>query len=147
MSDTTLRSCRDEWVEAGVFDRLVIGAEEAYDRIISLDLTETAIDGSLHKSPCGGEGTGKNPTDRAKLGLKWSILTDKVGIPIGWAIDGANRNDVKMFAPTLDAAAKVGLLFDIETLHLERGYDSDGIRRSCKERALDDVVIARKAKR
>ena len=102
VSDTTLRSRRDEWVEAGVFDRLVKEAEEAYDRIIGLDLTETAVDGSLHKSPCGGEGTGKNPTDRAKLGWKWSILTDRVGIPISWAIDGANRNDVKMFAPTLD---------------------------------------------
>ena len=52
-----------------------------------------------------------------------------------------------MFAPTLDAAAMVSLFFDIETLHLEPGYDSDGIRQSCKERALDDVVIARKAKR
>ena len=147
VSDTTLRARRDEWIKAGVFDRLVKEAEGAYDRIIGLDLTETAVDGSLHKSPCGGEGTGKNPTDRAKLGWKWSILTDKVGIPISWAIDGANRNDVKMFAPTLDAAGEAGLLADIETLHLDRGYDSDGIRQSCKDHELDDVVIARKAKR
>ncbi len=42
---------------------------------------DVAVEASLHKSPCGGEGTGKNPTDRAKLGHKWSILTDKNGIP------------------------------------------------------------------
>ncbi len=58
-----------------------------------------------------------------------------------------NRNDVKMFAPTLAAASKAGPLADIETLHLDRGYDSDGIPQSCKERALADGVIVREAKR
>jgi hypothetical protein len=28
-------------------------------------LSEVAVDAGLHKSPDGGEGTGKNPTDRA----------------------------------------------------------------------------------
>ena len=73
---------------------------DAYDRIIGLDLSEVAIDGSLHKAPCGGEGTGKNPTDRAKLGWKWSVAADANGIPLGWAIDGANRNDVELLEPT-----------------------------------------------
>jgi|SRR5664280_1190283 len=73
-----------------------------------LDLTEVAVDGSLHKSPCGGKGTGKNPTDRAKLGWKWSIATDRHGIPIGWTIEGANRNDSILLAPTLDDVADRG---------------------------------------
>ena len=106
VSDTTLRARRDEWIVAGVFDALRRHAVHAYDRIIGLDLSEVALDGSLHKAPCGGEGTGKNPTDRAKLGWKWSIATDAHGIPIGWAIDGANRNDVKMLDPTLDDLAQ-----------------------------------------
>jgi transposase len=50
VSDTTLRARRDEWIETGVFD---------------------AVDGSLHKAPYSGEGTGPNPTDGAKLGWKW----------------------------------------------------------------------------
>ena len=91
VSDTTVRARRDEWEMAGVFDAIAAEAITAYDKIIGLDLSEVAVDGSLHKSPAGGEGTGKNPTDRAKLGWKWSILTDAKGIPIGWTIDGANR--------------------------------------------------------
>ena len=87
--------------------RVACHALHAYDRIIGLDLSEVAIDGSLHKAPCGGEGTGTNPTDRAKLGWKWSIATDANGIPIGWAIDGANRNDVKLLGPTLDDVDRV----------------------------------------
>ena len=116
-------------------------ALHAYDRIIGLDLSEVALDGSLHKAPCGGEGTGKNPTDRAKLGWKWSIATDAHGIPIGWAIDGANRNDVKMLDPTLDDLARAGLLEEIETLHLDRGYDYPKVRAQLAGRGLDDLNI------
>ena len=81
----------------------------AYDRVIGLDLSEVSVDGSLHKAPCGGEGTGPNPTDRGKTGWKWSIATDKNGIPVGWATDGANRNDCVLLSPTLRDVAARGL--------------------------------------
>ncbi|HMG41013.1 MAG TPA: transposase, partial [Acidimicrobiales bacterium] len=64
VSDTTLRARRDEWIDAGVFDALEAQAKAAFDRIIGLDLSEVSLDGSLHKAPYGGEGTGPNPTDR-----------------------------------------------------------------------------------
>lgn len=141
VSDTTLRSRRDEWIAAGVFDRLKNEAVAAFDRIIGLDLSEVSIDGSLHKAPYGGEGTGPNPTDRGKLGWKWSVAVDANGIPIGWVIDGANRNDIKLLGPTLDAVATNGLLVDIETLHLDRGYDYPVIRRQLTSLGIDDHVI------
>ena len=110
VSDTTLRARRDEWIEAGVFDALGTEAIAAYDRIVGLDLTDVAIDGSQHKAPCGGEGTGRNPTDRGKRGWKWSLMCDRAGIPVGWAADGANRHDTILFEPTLDDVARRGLL-------------------------------------
>ncbi len=88
VSDTTLRARRDEWIKAGVFDRLCFEALAAFDRIVGLDLSEVAVDGSIHKAPCGGAGTGKSPVDRGKLGWKWSVAADRNGIPVGWAIDG-----------------------------------------------------------
>ena len=147
VSDTTMRSRRDEWIAAGVFISLEREAQHAYDKIIGLDLSDVSVDGSLHKSPCGGEGTGKNPTDRGKLGWKWSILTDLNGIPFGVAIDGANRNDSVMLAPTLDDAGARGLLGDIETIWLDRGYDSNVTLERLKERHLSDAVIAKRRKR
>jgi transposase len=137
VSDTTLRARRDEWIDAGVFDKLVAEALAAFDRIIGLELGDVALDGSLHKAPYGGEGTGPNPTDRAKLGWKWSVASDGHGIPIGWAIDGANRNDVRMLEPTLDAIAERGLLVDIDTLHLDRGYDSGAVRQRLRDVGTD----------
>jgi transposase len=147
VSDTTARERRDEWIAAGVFTAIAHEAINGYDKIMGLDLSDVAVDGSLHKSPGGGEGTGKNPTDRAKLGWKWSILTDRNGVPIGWAIDGANRHDSVMLEPTLQAAAEIGLLAEIETLWLDRGYDSDVTRMRLSALGIDDAVIAKKRKR
>jgi len=144
VSDTTLRSRRDEWIAAGVFDRLETEARAAYDRILELDLGGVAIDGSLHKAPCGGEGTGKNPTDRAKLGWKWSVASDTAGIPVGWAIDGANRNDVKMLRPTIDAVEANGLLGEIGIVSLDRSYDYPKIRRQLCDRGLTEHDIQKR---
>jgi transposase len=143
VSDTTLRSRRDEWIEAEVFDRLVEEALAGYDRVIGLDLSEVSIDGSQHKAPCGGEGTGKSPVDRGKVGWKWSIATDTFGIPIGWTTDGANRHDCVMVPATLEALASRGLLVEIETLHLDRGYDNSIVRRQVAAAGIADLVCAK----
>jgi transposase len=146
-SETTLRRRRDEWEAAGVCKHLVEEAINAFDKVIGLDFSDVSIDGSLHKAPTGGEGTGPNPTDRGKSGWKWSLATDTNGVPIGWVIDGANRNDSILLAPTLDDVAERGLLSDIETLWLDRGYDSEVTRSRLTERGIDDAVIAKKRKR
>lgn len=145
--ETTVRNRRTEWLNAGVFNKLVEESIAGYDRIIGLDLSEVAVDGSLHKAPCGGEGTGPNPTDRAKIGWKWSVATDLFGIPIGWVIDGANRNDSILLAPTLQTIADRGLLLDVETLHLDRGYDSRLTTGRCHAAGLNDIVCAKRKRK
>lgn len=147
VSATTLRQRRTEWLAAGVFDKLAEEALAAYDRIIGLDLAEVAVDGSLHKAPCGGEGTGRNPTDRGKLGWKWSLATERWGIPIGWVIAGANRNDSILLEPTLAQVAARGLHLDIGTVHLDRGYDSDATLERTSALGLTDVICAKKRPR
>jgi len=47
--------------------------------------------------------TGPNPTDRGKQGAKRSLLTEASGIPVGLAIDGANRHDMKLVKATLES--------------------------------------------
>jgi hypothetical protein len=73
-------------------------------------------------------GTGPNPTDRGKTGWKWSIATDRQGVPIGWVSDGANRNDCVLLPATLDGVAARCLLEEVETLHLDRDYDNSIVR-------------------
>ena len=50
-----------------------------------------------------GKKTGKNPTDRGKLGVKRSALIDGRGVPLAVAVEGANVPDQKLVAETLDA--------------------------------------------
>lgn len=147
VSDTTARERRNEWVEAGVFDAIANEAVSGYDKIVGLDMTEVAVDGSSHKAPAGGHGTGKSPIDRGKLGWKWSIATDALGIPVGWTAQGANRHDVRLLAPTLDAVAERGLLVDIGTLWLDRGYDGAPARTWLTEHGIDDAIVAKQRKR
>lgn len=142
VSDSTVRARRDEWIAAGIFDAIESEALASFDRIIGLEMTELSVDGSLHKAPGGGEGTGKNPTDRGKLGWKWSIVVDAHGIVVGVAIDGANRNDCKLLEPTLDDMARHGLTGDVETVHLDAGYDSAAVRTLLAAAGISDAVIA-----
>lgn len=143
VSDTTLRARRDEWIAAGTFDRLAAEALAGYDRVVGFDLSECSVDGSQHKAPLGGDGTGKSPVDRGKRGWKWSLFADRHGIPIAWTADGANRNDCVMLEPTLAAVAERGLLADIETLHLDRGYDNGVVRRLVTGAGIDDLVCSK----
>ena len=145
VSDTTLRSRRDEWEAAGVFDQIAAEALAAYDRIVGLDLDDVCVDGSTHKAPCGGPGTGKSPVDRRKSGWKWSVAIDGAGIPVGWAADGANRNDIMLFDPTMDQIVRRGLHHDIDTLHLDRGYWAARVDQSAAQAGIVD--LERPAKR
>jgi len=135
-SESTLRRRRDEWLAAGVFGRLVAEALAAYDKIIGLELSDLAIDGSQHKAPAGGEGTGPNCTDKGRSGWKWSIATGVDGIPVGWVVAPANTNDCKLLAQTVDEVGGRGLLEDVEVVHLDRGYDFPFVRAALEERSL-----------
>lgn len=143
VSDTTLRTRRDEWVVAGVFDVLAEQMLITYDERIGLSLRDTSVDGSVHKAPCGGEATGKNPVDRGKLGWKWSIATDSAGIPVGWVSEGANRHDSILLPATLAQVGMRGLLGAIEMLHLDRGYDTPNVRAAVAAAGIPELVAPR----
>lgn len=76
-----------------------------------------------------GKKTGWNPTDRSKQGVKRSVLTEGHGVPIGLAIEGANRTDMKLARATLESlvverpepTAEQGMCLDA-------GYDFEVIR-------------------
>ena len=139
-SESTLRRRRDEWEHARIFSAVASEAIAGYDKVVGLDLSEVAIDGSLHKAPFGGEGTGPNPTDRGKRGWKWSIATDRHGVPFAWVPAAANENDCTLFAPTMQSVAARGFLADVETVHLDRGYDTAGVRAQCSDLGVETVT-------
>jgi hypothetical protein len=140
-SDTTLRRRRDEWIDAGVMEKLREMTLAAYDRTIGLELADIAVDGCITKAPCGGEKAGKSPVDRGKQGIKRSTAVDAKGIPIGGVIDSANRHDSPLLVPTLEhASASIGGLPEQVSVHLDRGYDSNLTRERLKNLGLNTQI-------
>src|SRR4051812_8149771 len=92
-----------EWTAAGVFVTLWAQGLEEYDELKGLDWEWLAMDGAMTKAPLGGERTGKTPTDRGKRGAKRSLLTEANGVPVGLAVEGANRHDKKLVEATLES--------------------------------------------
>ena len=84
----------------------------------------------------GGKKTGKNPTDRAKKGVKRSLLVEANGLPVGLAVDGANRPDMKMVEATLDSIPverPQPSAEDKQNLCLDKGYAYDEVRETVEE--------------
>jgi Transposase DDE domain len=78
------------------------------------------------------------------LGWKWSLLCDPNGIPLGSATDGANRHDTTLMDATFDAVDDQRLLEEIETLHLDRGYDNGVIRDTVAAAGITDLICVKK---
>ena len=100
----------------------------------------------MTKAPLGGECTGKNPTERGKLGVKRSLLVEGNGVPIGVAIDGANRHDKKPVEATIDSLATERPDPTPERpqgLCLDKGYDYDDTRELVAEFGFTAHVRAR----
>jgi putative transposase len=91
------------WVRAGVFKRLWQAGLTEYDDLKGIDWKWQAADGAMTKAPLGGEKTGKNPTDRGKVGTKRSLLVNAQGLPLGLVVSGANTPDGRLLESTLQA--------------------------------------------
>lgn len=90
-----------------------------------------------------GKKTGKNPTDRGKLGVKRSTLVDGRGVPLAVAIAGANVPDSKLVVETLEA---VGIErpeptpFHPQHLCLDKGYAGQPVDDEVRQRGYTPHV-------
>ena len=94
-----------------------------------------------------GKKTGKNPTDRGKLGVKRSTLVDGRGVPLAVAIEGANVPDGKLVAETLDAIPieRPEPTSELpQNLCLDKGYAGQPVDREVRRRGYTPHVPRKK---
>jgi IS5 family transposase len=99
----------------------------------------------------GGEQTGKDPTNRGKLGTKRHIVVDRNGLPLAVIISGANVHDSKMLEETVDAIPPLHLPGKRRgrprkrpvKLHADKGYDYSRCRRALRARAIIPRIARR----
>jgi transposase len=137
------------WQRAGVWERLhkILLAElREADRI---DWSRATVDSTHARALGGGEKTGKNPTDRRKLGTKHHIVTDAKGLPLAVTITGSNVPDVKEVLHAVDAIPNVGGKVGHprkrpDELYADRAYDSEPHRQELKKRGISPRIPHRR---
>ncbi len=71
--------------------------------------------------------TGRNPTDRGKLGTKRSSLCDARGVPPGFVVAGANRHDLPLLERTLES---IPATLEVRRRRLLRSAHQKGLRQT-----------------
>jgi putative transposase len=89
---------------------------------------------------------GTNPTNRGTLGTKRSVLTAGGGVPVGLAVDGANRHDWKRARAPIERiplARPEPTPAKPQGMCLDKGYDSDEVRERLREVGVTAHIRAR----
>ena len=104
------------------------------------------------QGPFWGDLVGPNPTDRAKNGVKRSLLVEADGGPLSVVVAGANVPDFKLLEATLDAIvverpSEATTEEAPQHLCLDKGYDNRPSRELVRERGYVAHIRKRSARR
>jgi transposase len=141
VSDTTLRSRRSEWVQAGVFDQLMEDCLAWYHEHVGIEMGDVAIDGSTQLAPGGGPETHNAPGSKGRKTMKFHIGVDRNGIGLGVLIASGPANDFPLLEPTLDLVCARDWTAAIGRLHLDRGYGYPSLPTKLDHHQIDTVVV------
>jgi putative transposase len=126
--DSSVHRTFQRWVTLGIFERLWAVVQEQCEDLGGCDWEWQAADGWLGKARMGGDAVGPNPTDRAKPGVKRSLLVEADGGPLAITIAGANIPDAQLLTRTMDAIVLERPEPEPDFpqhLCLDKGYDND----------------------
>lgn len=129
VSSSVVHERFQSWRRMGLFEKLSkkMAAYYATERG-GVGWRWQAMDSKHSPAPLGGGRTGRNPTDRGKLGAKINLLVDGRGAPISVVLTGANRHD-KMSAIELIVSVRPKRPSHKEQhLCADKAYDADDLR-------------------
>jgi putative transposase len=123
---STLHDWFQRFVKDGVMEEIWACLVTECEQLGGVEWEWQAADGVMGKSRFEGGKRGPNPTDRAKMGTKKSVLVERMGGPLGVAIDGANVHDTKLLERTIQAIVveRPDPERLIQNLCLDKGYDN-----------------------
>jgi putative transposase len=137
-SGSTCHRRFQEWQASGLFEQVWADQVRAYDQTRGIAWNWQILDSAIIPAPLGGGKTGKNPTDRAKLGSKRHVLVDRRGVPLAFTLSAANTPDYQCAEVTLYhlviRRSWRNRLGDLVVRHFcaDKGYDYDSVRRVAK---------------
>ena len=128
---TTVHGKFMKWCRAGVFEKMIVKAREHYRRKNSKNIWY-AFDTTSKKAPFA-KFSGRNPTDRAKRGIKHAMLVDRKGAPLYVSVASANTHDSKLFKPIITKLRKVK---NVRIVAADSAFDSKSLYRLSKKKNI-----------
>jgi transposase len=137
----------DAWQKAGVWFQLVQVLLQRLDDAGQIDWSRAAVDGSFARAFGGVEGSGKNPTDRGRPGVKQHVLVDGHGIPLAVDSTPANTPEIQELLPLVDSAGPLDEAGEPQhrpaKVYGDRAYDSEPHREALPELGIDPKLAKR----
>jgi putative transposase len=130
VSSSVIHERFQSWTRMGIFQRLMRRMLEYYAKErAGIGWRWQAIDSKSCAAPLGGEKTGKNPTERGKLGTKINLLlVDERGAPISVVLTGAHRHDKISAIDLIVSVAVKRPAHKEQHLCADKAYDAADIR-------------------
>jgi IS5 family transposase len=99
----------------------------------------------------GGEQTGKDPTNRGKLGTKRHLVVDRTCVPLAVTLSAANFHDSQRLDVRVDAIPPLRLAEMRQgrprrrpvKLHADKGYDYPKCRQALRRRGIIPRIARR----
>ena len=99
---------------------------------------DVVVDSCSVRAKRGGELTGRNPTDRGKLGTKYHVVVATDGLPLGAIPSAANVHDTRLFPHLLHLALAVCAAS--AKLYADAGYACTDNRRLCLDQGIQPYI-------
>lgn len=128
---TTVHGKFMKWCRLGIIEKVIKKGRKIY-RINHGKNNWFAIDTSSKKSPFASFG-GKNPTDRAKRGIKHVILVDRNGAPLFVSISPANTHDSQLLIPIIHNLKKSN---HVRIIAADAAFDVKKLYSECKKKNI-----------
>jgi len=137
-----------DWNEAGVWSRLHQALLAKLQGAQEIDWSRASVDSTFARAFGGVEGSGPNPTDRGRPGVKQHAVVDGNGIPLAVDATPANVPEVKELLSVVDGIEPVAgrpgrPRRRPENLYGDRAYDSEPHRQELRRRGIDPHLAKR----
>src|SRR5690606_11364373 len=130
-----------QWVEDGVFERIMREAGRCVEERDGFRLYECYIDGTFCKAKGGGDGIGNT---KAGKGVKIMVLVDARGLPVAVETMSASPHESRLVQPLFDFMLTSELP---ERIIGDRAYDSDRLDEELAEEGVEMIAPHRSNRR
>lgn len=135
------------WHQAGVWAQLHQVLLARLDNANLINWSRAAVDSTFARAKGGVEGSGKNPTDRGRPGVKQHELVDANGVPLAGDVTPANVPEIKELLPLADSCGPLDASEEPQRLpdklYGDRAYDSTPHREALRERGIEPELAKR----